>query len=301
MPAGSFVIILPLDKDYKILGYYFKDGNSIFELTSDIFLRLNLDHSKDDYNLLSLKGFRLFSYQYALKGKIARKASNIIIGLLLNENDKPEKFRAPLKETAEAIEVLGPEVLDMPQNKFEQLLKDIYLEHLEPLTDILKPEALRESVINITKFMLSGGKKERTIAQDLLKRVENGDHQKISENYENAEKALKSLDYEKAAKLYNKASQIAEELYAIDIAEVLKEKSSFSTTIPDLLKKRNKMAQDARTSLRNENFHSAYISYKKASELSKKLIDFEKEEEYRLKSKALEEFYKVDQKKNRKK
>ncbi|GAI72141.1 unnamed protein product [marine sediment metagenome] len=43
------------------------------------------------------------------------------------------------------------------------------------------------------------------------------------------------------------------------------------------------------------NFHSAYISYKKASELSKKLVDFNKEEEYRLKSKALEEFYKVDE------
>ncbi|MHA1499022.1 MAG: hypothetical protein ACTSXN_14630 [Promethearchaeota archaeon] len=296
MPKGSFVIILPLDKDYKVLGYYFKDGHSIFEVTSDIFLRLNLDHSKDDYNLLSLKGLRLFSYLLVLKGKIARKASKVIIGLLLNESDEPEKFRAPLKETAEAVEVLGLEVLDMSQDKFEELLKDIYLEHLEPLTDILKPEALRESIINITKFMLSGGKKERTIAQDLLKRVENGDHQKISENYENAEKALKSLDYEKAAKLFNKASQIAEELYVIDIAEVLKEKSSFSIKIPDLSKKRNKLVQDARNSLRNEDFHSAYVGYKKASELSKKLIDFEGEEEYRLKSKALEEFFIIDEK-----
>jgi len=296
MPTGSFVIILPLDKDYKVLGYYFKDRNSTFKVTSDIFLRLNLDHSKDDYNLLSLKGLRLFSFFYALKGKIARKASNIIIGLLLNENDEPEKFRASLKEAAEAVEVLGLEVLDMPQDKFEQVLKDIYLEHLEPLTDILKPEALRESIINITKLMLSGGKNERSIAQDLLKRVENGDHQKISENYEIAEKALKSLEYEKAAKLFTKASQIAEELYVIDIAEVLKEKSSFSIKIPDLSKKRNKLVQDARNSLRNEDFHSAYEAYKKASELSKKLIDFEKEEEYRLKSKALEEFYIVDEK-----
>jgi len=296
MPAGSFVIILPLDKDYKVLGYYFKDGNSIFEVTSNIFLRLHLDHSKDDYNLLSLKGIRLFSFFYTLEGKIARKASSIIIGLLLNENDQPEKFRAPLKEAAVAIEVLGSEVLDMPQDKFEQVLKDIYLEHLEPLTDILKPEALRESIINITKLMLSGGKKERTIAQDLLKRVENRDHEKISENYESAENALKSLEYEKATKLFTKASQIAEELYILDIAEILKEKSSFSIKIPNLSKKRNKLVQDARNSLRNEDFHSAYEAYKKASELSKKLIDFEKEEEYRLKSKALEEFYLVDKK-----
>ena len=299
MPAGSFAIILPLDKDYKVLGYYFKDGNSIFEVTSDIFLRLNLDHSKDEYNLLSLKDLKIFSYLHVLKGKIARKASKIIVGLLLNENDEPEKFRASLKETAEAVEVLGLDVLDMSQNKFEQLLKDIYLEHLEPLTDILKPEALKESIINITKFMLSGGKKERGIAQDLLKRVENGDHEKIAENYTIAEKALSSLDYEKAAKLFSKASQIAEELYVVDIAEVLKEKSSFSIKIPDLSKKRNKLVQDARNSLRNEDFHSAYVGYKKASELSKKLVDFEKEEEYRLKSKALEDFYLIDEKKKK--
>jgi hypothetical protein len=38
-----------------------------------------------------------------------------------------------------------------------------------------------------------------------------------------------------------------------------------------------------------------FKTYKKASELSKKLVDFHKEEEYRLKSKALEEFYKVDE------
>ncbi len=297
MPIGSFVIILPLDKDYKVLGYYFKDGNSIFEVTSDIFLRLNLDHSKDEYNLLSFKEIKLFTYLHKLKGKLARKASTIIVGLLLHENEEPEKFRISLKETAEAVEILGLNVLDIPQDKFERLLKDIYLEHLEPLTDILKPEALKDSIINITKFMLSGGKKERAIAQDLLKRVENGDHKKISENYESAEKAMESLEYEKAAKLLSKASQIAEELYVLDIAEVLKEKSSFSLKIPDLSKKRNKIVQDARNSLRNEDFHSAYVSYKKASELSKKLIDFEKEEEYRLKSKALEEFYKIDQKK----
>ncbi|MHA1457787.1 MAG: hypothetical protein ACTSR5_17750, partial [Promethearchaeota archaeon] len=61
-------------------------------------------------------------------------------------------------------------------------------------------------------------------------------------------------------------------------------------------KKRNKLVQDARNSLRNEDFHSAYVGYKKASELSKKLIDFEGEEEYRLKSKALEEFFIIDEK-----
>ncbi|NVM45594.1 MAG: hypothetical protein HWN79_11825 [Candidatus Lokiarchaeota archaeon] len=296
MPTGSFVVLLPLDADYKILGYYHKEGKSNFEITNDLFLRLNLDHSKDEYSLLKLKDFQVFSYLYKFKGKLMRKASGIIIGLLLNENDKPEKYRSALKEGAEAVEVLGLNILKMQPTEFESLLKDIYLEHLEPLVDILKPEVLKTNIIAITKFMLSGGKEERKIAQDLLKKVEEGEHLKISEIFNNADAALKALEYEKASKMFKKAAEIAQDLYVLDIAESLKEKANFSAIIPNMSRERDKHVHDARNFLRNEDFHSAYISYKKASDLSKKLVDFNKEEEYRLKSKALEEFYKVDEK-----
>ncbi|MBY9019471.1 MAG: hypothetical protein KGD67_00330 [Candidatus Lokiarchaeota archaeon] len=296
MPVGSFVVLLPLDADYKILGYYNKEVKSEFEITNDLFLRLNLNHSKDEFNLLKLKEHRIFSYIYNFKGKLARKASGIIIGLLLNENDKPEKFRSALKEGAEAVEVLGLKILTMNTEEFEPLLKDIYLAHLEPLTDILKPDALKASIIAITKLMLSGGKQERKIAQDLLKKVEEEEHIKITENFNNANNALKTLEYEKASKLFKRAAEIAEGLYVIDIAESLREKANFSGDVPSMAKARDKLVHDARNFLRGEDFHSAYISYKEASELSKKLVDFNKEEEYRLKSKALEEFYKVDEK-----
>jgi len=296
MPFGYFVILLPLDADFKILGYYHKEIKSDFEITNDLFLRLNLDHSKDEFTLLKLKEHRLFSYLYNFKGKLARKASGIIIGLLFYESEKPEKFRSALKEGAEAVEVLGLKVLTMNSEEFEPLLKDIYLAHLEPLVDILKPEALKASIIAITKLMLSGGKQERKIAQDLLKKVEEGEHSKITENFNDANDALKMLEYEKASKLFKKAAEIAKELYIIDIAESLSEKANFSGDVPSMAKARDKLVREARNFLRGEDFHSAYISYKKASELSKKLVDFSKEEEYRLKSKALEEFYKVDEK-----
>jgi len=84
MPAGSFVILLPLDMDYKVLGYYFKEGKSNFEIKSDLFLRLNLDHSKDEFNLLKLQDYTIVSFLYKFKGKLARKASGVIIGILLN-------------------------------------------------------------------------------------------------------------------------------------------------------------------------------------------------------------------------
>jgi hypothetical protein len=301
MPAGCFAILLPLASDYKVLGYYFKEGRSNFQITSELFLRLNLDHSKDEYNLLKMQDFNIFSYLYKFKGKVSRKASGVIIGVLLNENDKPEKFRSSLKEGAEALEIIGMNLLKLKNKDFEPLLKDIYLEHLEPLIDILKPDALKDSIITITKLMLSGGKSERKIAQDLLKKVEDGEHENISEYYTIAENALKTEDYEKAAKFYKKAAETAEGLYIIDIAESLSEKASFSSTIPDVSKQRDKLVQDARNYLRNEDFHNAYINYKKASELSKKLVEFDKEEEYRLKSDALISFHEIDKKFNKKK
>lgn len=86
-----------------------------------------------------------------------------------------------------------------------------------------------------------------------------------------------------------------------DLAKVLREKAIFSQKIPELLKTRDKIVQEARNALKNEDFHSAYLSYRKASEISKLLFQFEKEEEYRLKSKALDDFYQVDQRFKQKK
>jgi hypothetical protein len=227
---------------------------------------------------------------------LTRRASGIIIGLLLTEEDKPEKFRSSLKEAAEALEIPSLNILNKTEEEFESILKDIYFEHLEPLIDILQPNALKSNIIDITKLMLSGEKKERKIAQDLLIKIENGEHTKISDFYKTAETAMKSFDYEKAAKSYLKAAELAEELYLMDIAVSLKEKGDFSQQIPEYSKERDKIIQEARNALRNEDFHTAYTSYRKASEISKKLVQFDKEEEFRLKSKALEDFYKIDQK-----
>ena len=171
MPTGCFVVLLPTDSDYKIMGYYFKEGKSRFEITNDVFLRLNLDHSKNDYNLLKLKEDRIFSYIHKLKGKLVRKASGIIIGLLITEEDKPEKFRSSLKEAVEALEMPSLNILNKTKEEFESILKDIYFEHLEPLIDILQPKALKNNIINITKLMLSGEKKKERLPKTLWKKL----------------------------------------------------------------------------------------------------------------------------------
>jgi len=295
MPKGCFCVLLPLDSDYKILGYYIKNLNDTnFKIKGDLFLRLNLDHERNDYNFLKLKDFHIFSYIYKFEKKKRIKALGMILGLLLNEEEKPDKFRSSLKEAAERLNELN--LLELTKEEFELKLKEVYQEILEPLVDILKPESLKENIINRTKSLLSGGKKERNLAQELLEKIEHNEYVKISQYYNTAKKELKLKDFEKAGKIFNKAAEIAETLLGkdSDITKILKEKASFSHKTPELSKQRDKIVQDARNALRNEDFHKAYLLYRNASELSKELVQFEKEEEYRLKSKALNDFYQVD-------
>jgi len=296
---GIFTILLPHDADYKVLGYYFSDKRIEFKVTSDLFLRLNLDHSKNEFSLLNLKNYTIASYLHNFKGKLARKASGIIIGLLLDEDDKPEKFQASLKKSAETINTLN--ILEMSQDEFESSLKEIYDEHIETMLDMLDAGTIKESIINRTKELLSGGKRERKLATDLLQKIEANLHTKIPENYKLAEKALKSEDYDKAGKFFENAAKVAEELLDIELAKTLREKAENSRKIPISSKGLEKKVQQARNYLRNEQFNVAYVAYKRASEIAKELMLSDEEEEYRLKSKALQDFYQVDQKFKKKK
>ncbi len=295
MPNGTFVILMPTDSDYKVLGYYFTDKRIDFEVTNDLFLRLHLDHSKNTYNFLKLKDVSLVSYLHEFKGgRLSRRASGMIIGLIIDEDEKPEKFQTSLKNAASAIEMI--DFFSLSREEFEAKLEEIYVEHLETLIDSLDPSLLNESIINRAKEMLSGNKKDRQIASELLVKIENKEHEKISEFYKLAEESLDANDYDKAGKFFKKAAEAAEELLETDLSKTLKHKSKISNKIPILRKNRAKMVQDARAAIRTENFHSAYIFFKKAAELSKELMDANKEEEYNLKSQALKDYYTVDQK-----
>ena len=299
MPTGCFAVLLKSESEYNVLGYYFKEGITDFKITSDLYLRLNLDHSKNEYTILKLKDHHLVSYLYKFTGKLSRKALGLIVGVLISASDDPEKLRTPLKNTAIALEQM--DLLEITKEEFEPKLKEIYHETLETLTDIIDPDALKESIIDRTKNMLSGGKKERRLAQELLEKIEDNIHTKVAEYYQSAEDALRNLDYERASKQYKKAADIAEELLDKELAQSLNERAKLSFNIPDLTKKRDNIVKEARNALKNENFHSAYIFYLRAAELSKELMQPDKEEEFSLKSKALQDIYLFEERMKKKK
>ncbi|MHA1439710.1 MAG: hypothetical protein ACTSPD_19345 [Promethearchaeota archaeon] len=299
MPKGCFVLLLLSESEYKVLGYFFKEPKINFKVTSDLFLRLNLDHSKNEFNLLKLKDVSLASYLYNFKGKLARKALGLIIGVIFDESDKPEKMRTSLKKSAETLSLLN--ILEISKEDFESKLKEIYHEQLESLSEVLDENELKESIINRTKELLSGSKKDRKIATELLQEIEANVHVKITENYKLAENALKSEEYEKAEKHFIIAADVAEKLLQNELAKTLRDKASISGKIPSKTKELENLVKIAREALRKEEFNSAYLRYKKASEVAKELMLSEEEEEYRLKAKALQDFYQVDQRFKKKK
>ncbi len=298
MPIGSFVILLLTDQDYKVY-YYFKDPSTKFEVTSDIFLRLNLDHEKNDFNYRKIKNDSLISYLHNLKGRISRKASGFIIGIVLSEEENPDKFQEPLKNAAMLIQ--GVDFLEMDKTQFEKTLKTIFEEKLESVAVKIDANDLKESIINRAKEMLSGGKKQRKLAAELLDKIEMKEHIKIADFYKLASEALAAEEFERAGKLFDRAAVYAEGLLETELANTLKEKASASTKIPISTKGLGKKIQQARDFLRREQFNAAYVAYRKASEMAKELLLPDEEEEFRLKSKALQEFYQVDQKFKKKK
>ncbi|TFF96988.1 MAG: hypothetical protein EU547_05645 [Promethearchaeota archaeon] len=300
MLLGSFCILLPLHSDYKILGSYFKKSNTYgFELTDNVFLRLKLNHDKNNFNYLKFKEHEVFSYFHKFSGKKKLKANGFILGLVLKDSEEPEKYSDSLNDAAKSLEEL--ELFKMSEKEFEKELKRIFEKVLEPLSslsELTNSEILKKKIINRTKDLLSGGTKKRELAQELLERIEDNEHEKISEYSKNGEKALENRDYKKAIKNFEKAIDLSVELIGKNskIYQELLERVEFAKKVPSLTEERNEIAEDAREALKNEKFHQAYLLYLKASQLSNKLVQFDKEEEYRLKAKALNDFAKIEQK-----
>ena len=298
MLLGSFCILLPLHSDYKILGSYFKNPDEHdFELTDNIFLRLKLNHDRDKFNYLKFKEIEIFSYFHELTGKKKLKANGFILGVVLKDSEEPEKFSDSLTDASKSLEEF--DLFEMSEEEFEKELKKIFENIIEPLStlsDFINSETLKQKVIDRTKDLLSGGKEKRELAQELLDRIEDEEHEKIAEYCKDAERALDKQSYKRAVKYFGNALEITENLIGKDskIYQKLEERLDFVKKIPSLKEDRDDIAEDARDALKDGNFHQAYLLYLKASKISKKLVQFDKEEEYRLKAKALNDFAKID-------
>ncbi len=291
MPKGCFLIAVQKNSEMKIVGNYTKDKKEIIKISDDLLLRIQMNHATKEISKISFKDVVYFSYIHEYPSKLKKNVQVAVIGIFLSEDEDPKPYISSLQNAAKSLENIEIESL-----KSENRLEDIYKQFIEKLKDIFDPEHLKSTAIDTAKNMLSGSSKDRKNAQELLKKIEEGIHTKIHKSGKSAEDAMKIGDYEKAVKEYERAAGLALEIFDNNLAKSLKDRALIAKKVPNITKERNKAINNARSSLRNEDFHSAYLNFRKAAELSEKLMDFEKAEEYSLKSKALSDFHSVDKK-----
>jgi len=294
MPKGCFLIAIQKDSDYEILGYFFKDQKHKTPISDDLLLRLKMVHGSKEINIITLGNLIILSFSYKFPQKFQKFIQGIILGLFLNIDEDPKLYISSLQTSAKILEEL--DYSNLKSLNIEEKIKDIYINYIEKLKDVVDPENLKKLIIERTKSLLSGSTNDRKLAQELLGKIEEEIHIEIYKTTKSAEEAIKNGDYEKAVKKYETASNLALEIHEEKLANTLEDRAINAKLLPNIIKEREEVAIKARNSLRNNNFHSAYILYRKAAELSEKLRDFEKSEEFSLKSRALSEFHKIDKK-----
>lgn len=294
MPKGCFLIIIEKNSELKVLGYYYKDKKEETKISQDLLLRIQMNHSSKEVSKVNFGEIVYFSVIHEFPVKSKYKIQAVILGIFLSEEEDAKSYVPSLQNAAKSMDDLGE--YDIETLDIEKIIEDSYKKYIEKLKDIFDPEILKNNIIEKTKEMLGGSNKDRKKAQEMLKKIEEGIHTKIFKSGKAAENAMKTKDYEKAVKEYDKSAKLAIEIEEKSLADSFKERASVAKQVPSLTKERDEIVMKARNSLRNDDFHSAYVSYREAADLSEKLMEFEKTEEYSLKSKALADFHQADKK-----
>ncbi|MHA1733536.1 MAG: hypothetical protein ACTSU5_16430 [Promethearchaeota archaeon] len=271
------------DEGPKLFASFFEAEQ--VEVTKDLLLRIQMGHSVKQLNSLITEDVVFVSYL------VEDRKSAYILGLFLETSDKPESFSQNLKKAALMIKGdVGGSASDLNAK-----LEELYFKHFRTPQVVLDSKEIEQHIKDKTKELLKQGKTKE--AQELLEKVQKRKlPKKLYNCSEKAQKAISSKDFDKAVKLYEEAAGYASELDEPNLARVLLDRAKITRKIPGLLEERNRVASDARKSLREENFHRAAVLYKKAADLSNELMDPASTEEYTLKAKALADFAKIDKK-----
>ncbi len=294
MPKGFFLIAMKKNSEFEILGYFFKDQKRQKPISDELFLRIRIDHNSKEINKITLENQIILSFLYKFHPKFQKYLQGIIIGLFLNMDEDVKSYISSLQTSAKLFEDL--DYSDIKSLNIEEKIEDIYINYIEKLKDIVDSDNLKKLIIERTKTLLSGNIEDRKLAQELLGKIEDGIHIEMQKISKSAEEAIKNGEYERAAKKYDVVSKMAVEIYEDKLVKTLKEKAINTRQLPNIIKEREEVAEKARNSLKNDDFHTAYLLYRKAADLSEKLMDFERAEIYSMKSRALSEFHKIDKK-----
>nr|MDO8119242.1 hypothetical protein [Candidatus Sigynarchaeota archaeon] len=222
-----------------------------------------------------------------------RKMQKIIVGVELESSEKPEHYKALLKNLSEGIR----EYLDKDKADVEQYLRAIFATQTgisQEKADV--GEDLKTRIISKAKDMIAKGniddaegllEKAKTAPSDIKKLVDKG------------AKLLKQEKVEEARKFYDDAITLAIAVHEDELAQKLRDEFARASERPKTIERVLAYEDAARRALREEDFKRASEIFMDAAKEVAKLNDVETMNEFTKKSQLLLELHKVDKSKKR--
>lgn len=285
MPLGCFLVVVDPVSGPACTGRFFEAGPDSYVINDDLLLRLQVILGSKTQCTVNLEDSVLLARKYE------DRQQHLLICLVLTPLDKPEAFLNGLKDSLQKIvtqQNSGGENLDV-------FLEDLYFTHYRTPQVTLDSKILEDNIKAKAKKLLAQG--ETKEAEELLEQVTKyKTPKKLYNAASKAETEVKKGDYEKAARFYEEAVALAQDLGEDTIADYLQEKAKNAQKLPQIIEMRDQTANEARKALREEKFELAAQLFRRAAALSGELLDTKKGEEYTLKAKALQEFAAVEKK-----
>ncbi|MCP4761073.1 MAG: hypothetical protein GY870_04775 [archaeon] len=281
MPTGCFIVEIDSNSKASLKDIYFEEDAEKIEIDDNVILQLKMGHSDKRLSTLLRKDFSIVSFND--KFKKGKEQCEMITGVILKKSDDPTNFREGVK-MASSIFIKN---FDLDGTELQEKVKEIYDEYFETPSIILNPKQLETRLKDKVKSLNAAGKfDEAKKMLDIIQKVPT----KLFEANKEAERAIKSKDYDKAEREFNKAVKFAKQLNEKEIAKGLSDKAKIVKQIPKFMEKRNKALSNAKNALRTDKIENAHKYFREAAELSKKLLDPEGAEEYNLKADCFSQY-----------
>lgn len=285
MPIGCFLIEIDSTSKPMLKGTYYENESETVEIDNNLILKLRMGLSDKKLDTIVTPNYTIMSYIMDFKKEKANHQS--ITGVILKPSDNPNNFRNQIKAAADSL----TKGINSSNEEIKDQLKSIYNELFETPTVLLNQAELEVRLKERVKQLTKEGKFDKAKEMlDLIKKVP----KKLFEANKNAEQAIEANDLDTAERELKKAQKFAEDLGEFEQAKLLAERAKIVKQIPKLEEARKDEIKKAKESLRKDDFHEAYIHFKNAADLSKKLMDPRGTEEFTLKADALAKFAEIN-------
>ena len=287
MAYGSFFLILNPNAKIEKNAFFFEAESPIKLLEENVLLRIRMGHSDKNFVLNYFPEFQVYSHKSEMRDK--GRNYTFIGGVILDKEENSVFHKDALKSFVTRME----ENRDKTEEELNSALNEFYPTYFERPNIILDEKEVEKRLSERVKSLNVAGKFDE--ANEFLAKMKKVP-KKLYKTHESAERALREGDYEKAKKEFQNSKKFANMLGEKDLESMYKGKIQLAKKTPDLLKKREKLVEQAVNALKKGTFEKAQRAFKKAGDISEELMDSKHAEEYSLKAKALAEYTLVDKK-----